>query len=85
MRREQEVLILEKEAFDKVWLMRTKESKDPTIESQRLAAIDKIIETYDDLPMEGYTAWECGYWNGMLAAMRWMMGSELTDEDILDT
>lgn len=70
------------EAFDKVWLMRTHPCEYPDIEERRCAAIERILDTYDDIPEDGYTDWECGYWNGILGAMRWVLGSE---KDFLDT
>lgn len=75
------------EAFDKVWLMRThpvyEEFPDITgIEKRRLEAVEKILNTYDDIPDEGYTDWECGYWNGILGALRWILGDE---KNFLDT
>lgn len=70
------------EAFDKVWLMQTHPSDVPEIEAGRKAAIERILNTYDDIPDDGYDDRECGYWNGILGAMRWMLGEE---RDFLDT
>lgn len=70
------------EAFDKVWLMRTHPCDNPEIEEKRVDAVERIFMTYDDIPDEGYTDWECGYWNSILGAMRWVLGSE---RDFLDT
>lgn len=70
------------EACDKVWLMRTRPCEDQQIEGRRLDAIDRIFSTYNDIPDEGYTDWECGYWNGILGALRWVLGDE---KDFLDT
>lgn len=70
------------EASDKVWLMRTHPCDIPEIEAKRAEAVERIFRTYDDIPDEGYTDWECGYWNGILGAMRWVLGSE---RDFLDT
>lgn len=72
------------EAFDKVWLMRTHpvEDKFPEIEKRRIEAVERILDTYDDIPDEGFTDWECGYWNGILGALRWVLGDE---KDFLDT
>lgn len=69
------------EAFDKVWLMRTRPSNVPEIETGRKAAIERILNAYDDIPDDGYDDWECGYWNGILGAMRWVLGE---DRDFLD-
>lgn len=70
------------EAFDKVWLMRSRPTDNPDIERRRIRAIDRILNTYDDIPDDGYTDWECGYWNGILGALRWVLGDE---KDFLDT
>jgi hypothetical protein len=71
------------EAFDKVWLMRTHPVPDrPEIEKRRREAVERILNTYDDIPEEGFTDWECGYWNGILGALRWVLGDE---KDFLDT
>lgn len=40
-----------------------------------------ILNAYDDIPDDGYDDWECGYWNGILGAMRWVLGE---DRDFLD-
>ena len=77
-----EIKAYEEEAFDKVWLMRTRPCDDPEIEDRRLKAVERILSTYDDIPEDGYSDWECGYWNGILGALRWVMGDE---KDFLDT
>lgn len=83
MRTEEEICTYMDEAFDKVWLMRTHPVKNhPDIEKRRLEAIERILNTYDDIPEEGFTDWECGYWNGILGALRWVLGDE---KDFLDT
>lgn len=82
MRRKKEIEVYENEAFDKVWLMRTHPCNNPEIEEQRQAAIERILNTYEDIPENGYTDWECGFWNGILAGMRWVLGSE---KNFLDT
>lgn len=69
------------EAFDKVWLMRTHPCDDPEIELKRKENMKRILDTYDDIPEE-YTTWECGYWNGILGALRWVLGEE---KNFLDT
>ena len=81
-RSKKEIIAYMDEAFDKVWLMRTHPCEEAEIEKRRLAAIERIFNTYDDVPDEGYTDWECGYWNGILGAMRWVLGEE---KDFLDT
>ena len=77
-----EIRSYENEAFDKVWLMRSHPCEYPDIEERRLAAIERIFRTYDDIPDDGYTDWECGYWNGIMGALRWVMGDE---KNFLDT
>lgn len=77
-----EICAYEKEAFDKVWLMRTRPCDNPDIEERRLAAVDRIFNTYADIPERGYDDWECGYWNGIMGALRWVMGDE---KNFLDT
>lgn len=76
MRKISEVDEYEDEAFDKVWLMRTHSSPDPHIEAQRQGKIEAILETYDDIPKDGYTTFDYGYWCGVLATLRWMRGHE---------
>ena len=82
-RSEQELIDYEKEASDKVWLMRTSPCDIPEIESSRQEAVKRILDTYDDIPEEGYDDWECGFWNGVMATCRWALGDE--DKDNLDT
>ena len=72
-----------KEAEDKVWLMRTSPCDDSNIETRRQAAVERILATYNDIPEEGYNDWECGYWNGVMAILRWVLGDE--EKDNLDT
>lgn len=81
-RSKKEIIKYREEAFDKVWLMRSSTCDNPEIEKRRLEAVDRIFATYDDIPAEGYTDWECGYWNGIMGALRWVLGS---DRDELDT
>lgn len=82
-RSEQELIDYEKEAFDKVWLMRTSPCDIPDIEARRQAAVERILDTYNDIPEEGYDDWECGFWNGVMATCRWALGDE--EKDNLDT
>ena len=82
-RSEQELIDYEKEADDKVWLMRTSPCDNPEIEAHRQEAVERILATYDDIPKEGYNDWECGYWNGVMATLRWALGDE--EKDNLDT
>ena len=71
------------EATDKVWLMRTHPCYDRRgIEVDRQSAVKRILRTYNDIPDDSYTDWECGYWNGIMGALRWVLGD---DKDYLDT
>lgn len=81
-RTEDEITDYMNEAWDKVWLMRSEPCEDMDIEARRLAGVKRILRTYDDIPDNGYTDWECGYWNGILGALRWVLGDE---KDFLDT
>lgn len=71
------------EAFDKVWLMRNCyiSRKQPKYEVGR-RSMERILNTYDDIPTNGYDDWECGYWNGIMGALRWVLGD---DKNFLDT
>jgi hypothetical protein len=71
------------EATDKVWFMRTQPSDISDIETKRQAAIEQIQTIYNDIPEEGYTDWECGYWNGVMATLRWVLGDD--EKNNLDT
>lgn len=82
-RDEDEIVKYCREAEDKVWLMRTRPCDEyPDIEADRQIAVKRILNTYNDIPREGYTDWECGYWNGIMGALRWVLGD---DKDFLDT
>lgn len=81
-RKTKEIQDYMEEAFDKVWLMRSHPTDNPEIENGRLESIERVLNMYDDIPEEGYTDWECGYWNGILGALRWVLGAE---RDFLDT
>lgn len=71
------------EAVDKVWLMRTHPCHEhPNVEARRVKAVERIVSTYSDIPKNGYSDWECGYWNGIMGALRWVLGDE---KDFLDT
>lgn len=82
-RDEDEISDYLKEAWDKVWLMRSCYiSEKKPVHAAGCKGVDRIFATYDDIPNDGYTDWECGYWNGILGALRWVMGC---DRDFLDT
>ena len=89
LRTREEIHEYEKEAFDKVWLMRSRPVDNPNndpklteIEQGRQNGIIRVLSIYDDIPENGYTDWECGYWNGIMGALRWVLGDE---KDFLDT
>ena len=74
------------EATDKSWYARTLEIEPyqiPEIEERRQNAIVRIRTTYDDLPEGEYNVWEEGYWNGVMATLRWVLGDD--EKDNLDT
>lgn len=70
------------EACDKAWLSHTTPCTREDIESDRLRNIERILNSYPDIPEDGYTEWERGYWNGIMGALRWVLGEE---KDFLDT
>ena len=83
MRKREEIKEYLDEAFDKVWLTRTHPCDNPGIEKTRSENVKRILKTYDDIPDDGeYTSWESGYWNGILGALRWVLGEE---KNFLDT
>ena len=45
-------------------------------------AITEVCEKYNIDFQEPVSDWEYGYWSGILAALRWVMGDE---KDMLDT
>lgn len=76
-----------REATDKVWLMRSRKVDNPPLEARRQGQVDYLFEKYPDIPTDrrgriNYTDWECGYWNGIMSALRWVLGDE---KDFLDT
>lgn len=83
LRNREEIYEYLDEAFDKVWLMRSCfiSRKTPINEVGR-SNMERILNTYDDIPKDGYSDWECGYWNGIMGALRWVLGD---DKDFLDT
>lgn len=72
-----EIIEYMNEACDKVWLMRNA-GRHP----EGATAVRRILNTYDDIPKDGFTDWECGYWNGILGALRWVLGDH---KNFLDT
>lgn len=81
MRKLKEIQEYETEAVKKVWYMRSRPSENTNIEEARLTAIKIIEKEYPEV-LNGFDDWECGYWNGIMAALRWVMGDE---KDFLDS
>jgi hypothetical protein len=77
-----EIQEYENEAFDKVWLTRSHPEKNHVVDVVRRKNVERILDKYHDIPKDGYTEWECGYWNGIMGALRWVLGDE---KDFLDT
>ena len=80
-RRTKEILEYLDEAESKVWYMRSHPCDIPEIEKGRLEAIKRVEEKYPEV-QEGFDDWECGYWNGIMGALRWVLKDE---KDMLDT
>ena len=70
------------EVFDKVWYMRSRPCDIPEIEENRLKAIKKVEEKYPEV-LDGFDDWDCGFYNGVLGTLRWVLGDE--EKDNLDT
>lgn len=79
MRKQKEIQEYLDEAFDKVWLCRSHPSNDKFIEKHRMLKVEEILSKYKDIPESD---WDYGYWSGILAALRWILGEE---KDFLDT
>lgn len=82
MRKKQEIEKYLEEAFDKVWYMRSRKCDNEEIEKKRLEAIKVIEEKYPEV-LDGFDLWECGFYNGVLGTLRWVLGEE--EKDDLDT
>lgn len=82
MRTEEEIIKYMDEAFDKVWYMRSRPCDIPDIEKGRLKAIKRIEKEFPEVK-NGFDTWECGFWNGVLGTLRWVLGEE--EKDMLDT
>ena len=92
MRTEEEIHEYMDEAFDRVWLVRKQnmfvnmlegtESIQADILDGCLKAIDRVCDKYNIDFKEPVSDWDYGYWSGILAALRWVMGDE---KDFLDT
>ena len=92
MRTEEEIGEYMEEAFDRVWLVRKQdmfcnmlsgvECIDADILEGCNNAIEKVCDKYNIDFKEPVSDWDYGYWSGILAALRWVMGDE---KDMLDT
>lgn len=80
----QEIVDYEEEAFEKVWLARAYdfETKKTDYEVAQQPA-EEVLQKYNDIPENGYSDWEYGFWSGVLATLRWVLGEE--EKDFLDT
>ena len=91
MRTEEEIGEYMDEAFDRVWLVRKQvlfeqmlcgqTTIDVNILKGCMESIDKVCEKYNIDFKEPVSDWHYGYWSGILAALRWVMGDE---KDFLD-
>ena len=72
LRLKEEILEYENEAFDKVWYYRHKDS----------TAAKKIPQAWRDEVDQNPDDWSCGFWNGVLATTRWVLGEQ--DKKMLD-
>lgn len=81
MRKKEEILKYLEEAESKVWYMRSHPCEIKEIEKKRLEAIKQVEEKYPEV-LEGFSDWECGFYNGILGTLRWVLGEE---KDNLDT
>ena len=82
MRTEDEIIKYLGEALDKVWYMRNRPCDIPDIEKGRLKSIKRVEKEYPEVK-KGFDDWECGFWNGVLGTLRWVLGEE--EKDMLDT
>ena len=80
------------EAHDRVWLIRKQqmfnnmlmgtEAVHAAVLGECMKAIDRVCDKYSIDFKEMADDWDYGYWCGILAALRWVMGDE---KDFLDT
>ena len=89
IRTEEEISEYMSEAFDRVWLTRAQNNESIAytfnfdIQEGRRKAIERICKKYNiDFYNDFMSNYDYGYWNGILAALRWVMGDE---KDMLDT
>lgn len=57
--------------------------EEDAVMPHRQETVERILAIYDDIAEENYNDWECGYWNGIAAALRWALGDK--EKDNLDT
>ncbi len=79
-----DILEAEEEYFDRIWYTRsvTHIRENPAAESTGKKARERLEKKYGRDNLLPESDWEFGYWNGKLAALRWVLGSEW---DFLDT
>ncbi|WP_420035770.1 PIN domain-containing protein [Streptomyces sp. cg28] len=79
-----EILEAEEEYFDRIWYTRhiSRMSQNPNSENPGKKARERLESQYGADNLLPANDWEFGYWNGKLAALRWVLGSEW---DFLDT
>ena len=92
MRSKEEICEYMNEAYDRVWLVRKQNLFFNLIDGTEIInadildgmnkAIDKVCEKYNIDVSEPVSDWDYGYWSGILAALRWVVGVE---KDMLDT
>ena len=92
MRSEDEIGEYMSEANDRVWLVRKQsfvcnlldgtETVHLDILNGMNKAIEEVCRKYNIDFQEPVSDWDYGYWSGILAALRWVMGEE---KDMLDT
>ena len=92
MRSEDEIGEYMSEANDRVWLVRKQnfvcnlfdgtETVHLDILNGMNKAIEEVCHKYNIDFQEPVSDWDYGYWSGILAALRWVMGEE---KDMLDT
>jgi hypothetical protein len=72
------------EAWEKVWLIRSYDFENKTaVHEVGQKGCNEILSKYKDIPEDGYSDWEYGFWSGVLATLRWVRNEE--EKDWLDT
>ena len=92
MRKKSEIEEYEREAYSRVWLVRKQamfwdifegiDSIEVGVLGACLEKIDEVCEEYDIDFQDVTDNWDYGYWSGILAALRWVLGYQ---KDWLDT